>query len=36
MGDELDILVKGCRLRGRGEEALDIGIREGRVQVIEP
>jgi len=36
MGDELDILIKGCRLRGRGEEAMDIGIREGRIQVIEP
>ena len=36
MGDELDILIKGCRLRGRGEEAMDVGIREGRIQVIEP
>ena len=35
MGDELDILIKGCRLRGRGDETVDIGIREGRVQVIE-
>ncbi len=36
MGDELDILIKGCRLRGRGKEAMDVGIREGRIQVIEP
>ena len=35
MGDELDILIKGCRLRGRGEEAMDIGIREGVIRVIE-
>ena len=35
MGDELDILIKGCRLRDRGEEAMDIGIHEGRIQVIE-
>ena len=35
MADELDILIKGCRLRGRGKEAMDVGIREGRIQVIE-
>jgi len=35
MGDELDILIKGCRLRGRGEAAMDIGIRNGRIQIIE-
>ena len=35
MADELDILIKAGRLRGRGDETVDIGIREGRIQAIE-
>lgn len=33
---QFDILVAGGRLRGRGEHRFDIGIREGRIQAIEP
>ncbi len=33
---QFDILVAGGRLRGRGEHRFDIGIREGRIQSIEP
>lgn len=33
---QFDILVAGARLRGRGEDSFDIGIREGRIQAIEP
>ena len=35
MADELDILIKTCRLRGQGDETVDIGIHEGRIRVIE-
>ncbi|GMR09201.1 MAG: amidohydrolase family protein [Anaerolineae bacterium] len=35
MTDELDLLVKACRLRGRGEETVDIGIRGGMIHAIE-
>ncbi len=35
MADELDILIKTCRLRSGGDETVDIGIREGHIQVIE-
>ena len=33
---QFDILVAGGRLRGRGENSFDIGIREGRIHAIEP
>ena len=35
MMDELDLLIKACRLRGRGDETVDIGIRDGRIQAID-
>lgn len=35
MTDELDILITGCRLRGRGDELVDIGISSGRIHAIE-
>ena len=35
MADELDILIKAGRLRGQGDQAVDIGIREGHIQAIE-
>ncbi|MFQ5921482.1 MAG: amidohydrolase family protein [Anaerolineales bacterium] len=35
MTDELDLLIKACRLRGRGDETVDIGIHEGRIQAID-
>lgn len=35
MTDDLDILIKACRLRGRGDETVDIGIRQGRIEAIE-
>ena len=35
MTDELDLLIKTCRLRGRGDETVDIGIRGGKIQVID-
>jgi cytosine deaminase len=35
MADELDILINSCRLRGRGDETADIGIREGRIQAVD-
>ncbi len=35
MMDELDLLVTACRLRGRGDEMVNIGIREGRIQAID-
>lgn len=31
----MDVLIKSCRLRGLGDETMDIGIREGRIQAIE-
>jgi cytosine deaminase len=35
MVDELDLLIKVCRLRGRGDETVDIGVREGMIYAIE-
>jgi cytosine deaminase len=35
MADELDILIKACRLRGKGDETVDIGIHDGRITTIE-
>ncbi|MFQ5942281.1 MAG: amidohydrolase family protein [Anaerolineales bacterium] len=34
MASELDILIRGCRLRNRPGETVDIGIGEGRIQAI--
>ncbi len=35
MMDELDLLIKACRLRGHGDETVDIGVREGMIHAIE-
>ncbi len=35
MTDELDLLIKDGRLRGRGDETVDIGIHEGKIQAID-
>ena len=34
MVDELDLLVRNGRLRRQNEKITDIGIRDGRIQVI--
>lgn len=35
MSDELDILIRDCRLRGRDRELVDIGISSGKIKAIE-
>ncbi len=35
VADELDLLIRRCRLRGRGDELVDIGIRNGKIDAIE-
>ena len=34
MTEAMDIVIKDCRLRGRGEQAFDVGIRAGRIETI--
>ncbi len=33
--DDLDLLIKACRMRGGGDQTVDIGIRDGRIAAIE-